>query len=111
MTSSLLISKSALKPYLAPIKKTTKIYKPKPEKIDIKLDLHGLRLEEALEKTEEYLNKAALAGLEEVWIYHGMGKGILAKGITELLKNHPLVKEFKDAPSHMGGYGAKIVKL
>jgi DNA mismatch repair protein MutS2 len=107
----LLISKSSLKPYLAPIKKTTKIYKPKPEKIDIKLDLHGLRLEEALEKTEEYLNKAALAGLEEVWIYHGMGKGILAKGITELLKNHPLVKEFKDAPSHMGGYGAKIVKL
>ncbi|WP_456470622.1 endonuclease MutS2 [Caminibacter sp.] len=107
----LLISKSALKPYLAPVKKTTKIYKPKPDKIDVKLDLHGLRLEEAIEKTEEYLNKAALAGLEEVWIYHGMGKGILAKGITELLKNHPLVKEFKDAPSHMGGYGAKIVKL
>jgi DNA mismatch repair protein MutS2 len=70
-----------------------------------------LRLEEALEKTEEFLNAAALAGLEEVWIYHGMGKGILAKGITELLKNHPLVKSFTDAPPHMGGYGAKIVKL
>ena len=107
----LLISKSALNPYLAPIKKEVKIYKPKPKSIDIKLDLHGLRLEEALEKTEEYLNKAALAGLEEVWIYHGMGKGILAKGITDLLKNHPLVKEFKDAPPHMGGYGAKIVRL
>ncbi len=107
----LMISKSALEPYLAPVKKETKIYKPKPEKIDIKLDLHGMRLEEALEKTEEYLNKAALAGLEEVWIYHGMGKGILAKGVSELLKNHPLVKEYKDAPPHMGGYGAKIVKL
>jgi DNA mismatch repair protein MutS2 len=107
----LLISKSALKPYLAPVKTSTKIYKPKPKSVDIKLDLHGLRLEEALEKTEEYLNKAALAGLEEVWIYHGMGKGILAKGITDLLKNHPLVKSFSDAPPHMGGYGAKIVKL
>jgi len=107
----LLISKSALKPYMVPIKKETKIYKPKPTKIDVKLDLHGMRLEEALEKTEKYLNDAALAGLEEVWIYHGMGKGILAKGVTELLKNHPLVKEFKDAPPHMGGYGAKIVKL
>jgi DNA mismatch repair protein MutS2 len=40
-----------------------------------------------------------------------MGKGILAKGVTELLKNHPLVKEFKDAPLNMGGFGAKIVKL
>ena len=107
----LYIPKSELKPYLIPIKKETKIYKPKPSKIDIKLDLHGLRLEEALEKTEKYLNDAALAGLEEVLIYHGLGKGILAKGITELLKNHPLVKEFKDAPPHMGGYGAKLVKL
>ncbi len=108
----LYISKSTLKPYNLPQKKNkTTIIKPKPKKVDIKLDLHGMRLEEALEKTEEYLNEAALAGLEEVWIYHGMGKGILAKGITELLKNHPLVKEFHDAPPHMGGYGAKIVKL
>jgi len=107
----LFISKSALKPYLLPVKKSPKVYKPKPAKIDIKLDLHGMRLEEALEKTEEYLNNAALAGLEEVLIYHGLGKGILAKGITDLLKNHPLVKEFKDAPPHMGGYGAKLVKL
>jgi len=107
----LYIPLSSLKPLLTPKKISPKIYKPKPSKIDIKLDLHGLRLEEALEKTEKYLNDAALAGLEEVWIYHGMGKGILAKGITDLLKNHPLVKEFKDAPPHMGGYGAKIVKL
>ncbi len=96
---------------LPPKKQSSKIIKPKVEKIDIKLDLHGLRLEEALEKTEEYLNKAALAGLEEVLIYHGIGKGILAKGITNFLKNHPLVKEFKDAPLNMGGYGAKIVRL
>jgi len=105
------INKNSLSHYLAPIKKTSKIIKPKPIKVDIKLDLHGLRLEEALERVEKYLNDAALAGLEEVLIYHGLGKGILAKGVTELLKNHPLVKEFKDAPPHMGGYGAKLVKL
>jgi len=107
----LYVPKSELTHYLLPFRKQTKIYKPKPAKIDIKLDLHGLRLEEALEKTEKYLNDAALAGLEEVIIYHGLGKGILAKGITDLLKNHPLVKEFKDAPPHMGGYGAKLVRL
>jgi DNA mismatch repair protein MutS2 len=105
------VNKNMLELYKLPKKKKAQIIKPKPTKIDVKLDLHGLRLEEALEKTEEFLNKAALAGLEEVWIYHGMGKGILAKGVTELLKNHPLVKEFKDAPLNMGGFGAKIVKL
>jgi len=107
----LYVLKSELEPYLMPVKKTAKVYKPKPTKVDIKLDLHGLRLEEALEKTEKFLNDAALAGLEEVLIYHGLGKGILAKGVTDLLKNHPLVKEFRDAPPHMGGYGAKLVKL
>ncbi len=105
------IPKNSLEPYRLPKKQKTQIIKPKASKVDIKLDLHGMRLDEALEKTEEYLNNAALAGLEEAWIFHGMGKGILAKGITELLKNHPLVKEFHDAPPHMGGYGAKIVKL
>ncbi len=105
------ISKNNLESYKLPKKQKTQIIKPKPAKVDIKLDLHGMRLEEALEKTEKYLNDAALASLEEVWIYHGMGKGILAKGITALLKNHPLVKEFQDAPPHMGGYGAKIIRL
>ncbi|WP_024787974.1 endonuclease MutS2 [Lebetimonas sp. JH369] len=111
-SKKLLIPKNQLEYYKAPIKKEKiKISKPKAAKADIKLDLHGLRMEEAIEKTEEFLNNAALAELEEVWIYHGMGKGILAKGITELLKNHPLVKSFTDAPPHMGGYGAKIIKL
>ncbi len=108
----LLVPKSSLKHYLLPLKKRkVSIIKPKPTKVDVKLDLHGLRLEEALEKTEEFLNNAALGGLEEVIIYHGLGKGILAKGVTDLLKNHPLVKSFKDAPPNMGGFGAKLIKL
>ena len=107
----LYVPKSELDHYRLPVKKTAKIYKPKPVKVDVKLDLHGLRLEEALEKTEKFLNDAALAGLEEVLIFHGLGKGILAKGVTDLLKQHPLVKEYRDAPPHMGGYGAKLVKL
>ncbi len=105
------INKNSLSRYLAPIKRQATIIKPKPVKADIKLDLHGERLEAALQKTEEFLNNAALAGFEEVIIYHGLGKGILAKGVTELLKTHPLVKSFSDAPPNMGGYGAKLVKL
>ena len=87
------------------------ISKPKPSKVDIKLDLHGMRLEEALEEVDRFLNSAVLAGLDEVIIFHGVGKGILAKGVTQLLKEHPLVKEFYTAPPNMGGMGAKIVKL
>jgi len=87
------------------------ILKPKPSKVDIYLDLHGMGLEEALEEVDRFLNNAVLAGLEEVIITHGIGNGILARGVTKLLKNHPLVRDFKTAPPNMGGIGAKLVKL
>jgi DNA mismatch repair protein MutS2 len=70
-----------------------------------------MRYEEAMEKADKFINNALLAGLNEIVIYHGMGKGILAAGIKNLLKSHPLVKEFHPAPPNMGGYGATIIKL
>jgi len=92
-------------------KKSVKINKPKPAKVDIKLDLHGMRYEEAMEEADRFINDALLANLNEIVIYHGMGSGILASGIQNLLKKHPLVKEFYPAPPNMGGYGATVVKL
>ena len=92
-------------------KKSVKINKPKPAKADIKLDLHGMRYEEAMEMADKFINDALLANLNEIIIYHGMGSGILASGIQKLLKNHPLVKEYYPAPPNMGGYGATVVRL
>jgi DNA mismatch repair protein MutS2 len=91
--------------------KKISISKPKPLRVDIKLDLHGMRYEEAMEKADKFINDALLANLNEVIIYHGMGSGVLASGIQKLLKNHPLVKNFYPAPPNMGGYGATIVQL
>ncbi|MEO1941424.1 MAG: Smr/MutS family protein [Campylobacterales bacterium] len=88
-----------------------KVVKPKLNRADLILDLHGKRLEEALEEVEQFLNRAVLAGLEEVIIKHGVGGGVLARGVRELLERHPLVKGFEDAPPQLGGLGAKIVKL
>jgi DNA mismatch repair protein MutS2 len=104
---------NSLKKYIQTHKKAKKVVfsKPKPSKIDVKLDLHGMRFEEAMEKEDKFINDALLAGLNEIIICHGMGKGILATGIKNLLKNHPLVKEFHSAPPKIGGYGATIVKL
>ncbi len=103
---------NSLKKYIQ-TKKTKKISisKPKPSKIDIKLDLHGKRYEEAMEEADNFINNALLANLNEIIIYHGMGSGVLASGIQKLLKTHPLVKEFYPAPPNMGGYGATIVRL
>ncbi|MRJ02559.1 MAG: endonuclease MutS2 [Epsilonproteobacteria bacterium] len=82
-----------------------------PKSLSVKLDLHGLRVDEALEKTDRFLSDALLAGFDEVLIYHGIGTGRLARAVREFLKDHPRVRAFHDAPPNMGGFGATVVEL
>lgn len=79
--------------------------------VNVTLDLHGLRSEEAIEKLDKFLSDALIAGFDEVLIYHGIGTGKLSFSVKEFLSNHPKVVAFCDAPIGMGGFGAKLVKL
>ena len=81
------------------------------QKSGLKLDLHGLRGEESCERMDKFLSDALLQGFDEVIIYHGIGTGKLSYAVKEFLKVHPSVKSFTDAPQHLGGFGAKIVRL
>ncbi len=94
-----------------PKPKKVKINKPKASSGALKLDLHGLRSEEALEKLDQFLSDALLQGWDEVLVFHGIGTGKLAFAVSNYLKQHPSVVSFKDAPPHMGGYGAKVITL
>ncbi|WP_457747371.1 endonuclease MutS2 [Sulfurimonas sp.] len=81
------------------------------KKSGLKCDLHGMRSEEACEVLDKFLNDALLNGWDEVIVYHGIGTGKLSYAVKEFLKDHPRVQGFEDAPQHMGGFGAKVVKL
>jgi DNA mismatch repair protein MutS2 len=83
----------------------------RPQKASVKLDLHGLRAEEAIERLDKFLSDALLSGFDEVLIYHGIGTGKLAYAVRQFLKTHPSVQSFGDAPQHMGGFGATVVSL
>jgi len=83
----------------------------KPNTGNIKLDLHGQRVEEAIENLDKFLSDALLAGFEEVLVYHGIGTGKLSFAVKEFLKKHPRVKDFEDAHPSSGGFGAKVIKL
>jgi DNA mismatch repair protein MutS2 len=77
----------------------------------LKCDLHGMRAEEAEEVLDQFLSDALIAGWDEVIVYHGIGTGKLSYAVKNFLSQHPKVKNFEDAPQHMGGYGAKVVRL
>lgn len=88
-----------------------KIKTTPPTNASISLDLHGKRVEEAIEELDSFLSNALMAGFSEVLICHGIGTGRLSVAVSEFLSSHPKVLEFNDAPPQMGGFGAKVVKL
>ena len=95
-----------------PKKKTkTQVHHNIERRGSLKLDLHGLRAEEAEERMDKFLSDALIEGWNEVLIYHGIGTGKLSYAVKNFLKAHPKVKSFEDAPLNMGGFGAKVVRL
>lgn len=75
------------------------------------LDLRGYRLAEALKAVEDQLEAASLASLGLFSIIHGTGEGILGRGIHELLKAHPAVRDYYFARPEEGGFGKTVVHL
>jgi DNA mismatch repair protein MutS2 len=76
-------------------------------------DLHvrGMRVEEALERADKFLDEAVLAGHAEVRIVHGIGTGALKKALTEFLAAHPHVESSREAEREHGGAGAMVITL
>lgn len=62
-------------------------------------------------KVEKYLDDACMAGHDEVTIIHGIGTGVLRRGIKEWLKKNPHVKSMRDGQYGEGGIGVTIVKV
>jgi DNA mismatch repair protein MutS2 len=75
------------------------------------LDLHGLRVEEALEKVEDHLNAALLHNYPFVRLMHGVGTGALRRGIHDYLRTHPAVTHYTLAPRQEGGEGVTVVEF
>jgi DNA-nicking Smr family endonuclease len=59
----------------------------------------------------EYLTAAHAKGFREVRLIHGRGIGVQRAIVQSLLREHPLVAGFADAPDDRGGKGATIVSL
>lgn len=79
--------------------------------IGAELNLIGWRVDDALEESDKFLDRALLAGHEAVRLIHGFGTGTLRKAIREHLRKHPAVSSFRPGTEHEGGDGATIALL
>ena len=77
----------------------------------LEIDIRGIRVAEAQQKLDIFLDQSLKEGLNEVRIIHGKGSGALRSTVKELLTNHPLVKTFDQEADSKGEIGSTIVTL
>ena len=83
---------------------------PHPIPIESALDLHPFQPRDVVSVVEEYVSAAHAAGLREVRLIHGRGKGVQRGLVQQALDLHPVVDEFWDAPdAHLGATVARLV--
>jgi DNA-nicking Smr family endonuclease len=75
------------------------------------LDLHSFLPKEVPDLLDDYFEACVQKGIFSLRVIHGKGSGTLKKRVQSLLKKHPLVASFSEAPANAGGWGATLVEL
>jgi len=79
--------------------------------VEAELNLVGFRVEDAIEETDRFLDKALLAGRKAVRLIHGFGTGTLRRALRDHLRQHPGVRAQRPGGEREGGDGATIATL
>lgn len=79
--------------------------------IERELDLHPFAPSDIPSVVQEYVDAAVEAGIREVRIVHGRGRGVQRGIVQAALERHQLVVEFWDDPNaHLGATVAVLKK-
>jgi dsDNA-specific endonuclease/ATPase MutS2 len=79
--------------------------------IEDALDLHAFQPRDIPSVVEAYVNAAYDAGLREIRLIHGRGKGVQRAIVQQVLRAHPRVSAIADAPeSHLGATIAVLTR-
>ena len=76
-----------------------------------KLDIRGMRYEDALQVLQDFMDQALIENAQEVEIIHGKGFGVLRKAVKNKLKEYPSISEMRYGDAKGGGDGVTIVVL
>jgi DNA mismatch repair protein MutS2 len=74
-------------------------------------DLRGLRVDDALDRLVEALDRAAAAGEARLVIVHGVGTGALSSAVRQHLAESPYVSRFEPGAPDEGGAGVTRAEL
>ncbi|MDD4858048.1 MAG: Smr/MutS family protein [Candidatus Krumholzibacteria bacterium] len=75
------------------------------------ISVRGLEKAEAMERVDQFLDRAVLQGFKTVTVIHGIGKGILKRAIYDLAKKDPRIAGVRPGDPARGGDGVAIIDL
>jgi DNA mismatch repair protein MutS2 len=77
----------------------------------LEVDLRGMESMDALAALDIGLDRAVLAGLSELRIVHGVGRGVLRAAVERHLRDHLQVASQRMGLVNEGGRGVTVAKL
>ena len=75
------------------------------------INVIGKTVDEAIMEVDEFIDRAVVGGLKQIWVIHGMGTGRLRAGLHEHFRHHPNVAEFRLGVYGEGESGVTVVTL
>ena len=117
------VPRSDLRPESSPTAKASTAAAAKPQRrytaeddldsrdTPAELVLIGLRVDEAEDRMDAFLDQASLGGLREVRLVHGHGTGRLREAVRRFLSAHAQVASWRKGAPNEGGDGATIASV
>ncbi len=75
------------------------------------INVIGQTVDEAIANVDAFIDQAVLAGLNKLWVIHGMGTGKLRAGLHSHFKKHPNIAEFRLGVYGEGESGVTVITL
>lgn len=76
-----------------------------------KLDIRGMRMEEAIKQVEDFVDRALMSNASDLRILHGKGTGVLRKVVKQKLREYDAVQQVSHPAAEFGGDGVTLVNL
>ncbi len=93
------------------LKKVSVSFDDMTQTLSNRLDIRGMRAEDAIDFLDKQFDMASLRNLREIIVVHGHGTGALKSAVRNYLSSSPYVAKFRPGGDGEGGDGVSIVDI